>query len=116
MAYVHGRSSGDRRASERSNKTLIKSLRHYVNTRQTDWADHLIGVEMCMNNSKNASTGKSPMELLFGSPIRLVPPMRPSSNIVPAVSEFLERINLSSAIAKDNLAVVKTTQTTICGT
>src|SRR5579859_4787953 len=67
---------------------------------------------MCMNNFKNASTGKSPTELLFGSPIWLVPLMRPSSNIVPAVSEFLERINLSSAIARDNLTVVKTTQTT----
>src|SRR5579859_2258192 len=99
-------------SSERSNKTLIESLRHYVNARQTDWADHLIGVEMCMNNSKNASTGKSPTELLFGSPVRLVPSICPSSNIVPAVSEFLVRINLNSAIAKDNLATAKTTQTT----
>src|SRR5579859_2591566 len=100
------------RSSERSNKTLIESLRHYVNARQTDWGDHLIGVEMCMNNSKNASTGKTPTELLFSSPVRLVPSARPSSNIVPAVSEFPDRINLSSAIAKDNLAVAKTTKTT----
>ena len=99
-------------SSERSNKTLIESLRHYVNAWQTNWVDHLIGVVMCMNNSKNASTGKSPTELLFGSPVRLVPSARPSYNILPAVSEFLERINLSSAIAKDNLAVAKTTQTT----
>jgi hypothetical protein len=99
-------------SSERLNKTLIESLRYYVNGWQTDWADHPIGVEMCMNNSKNVLTGKSPIELLFSSPIRLVPPTCPSSNIIPAISEFLERINLSSAIAKDNLTVVKTTQTT----
>ena len=32
-------------SSERSNKTLIESLRHYVNIRQTDWVEHLVHVE-----------------------------------------------------------------------
>jgi hypothetical protein len=54
-------------SSEQSNKMSIEFLWHYVNARQTDWADHLIGVEMCINNSKNASTGKSLTELLFSS-------------------------------------------------
>jgi len=55
---------------------------------------------------------KSPrLNYYFGSPVWLIPPTRPSSNIIPAVSEFLECINLSSTIAKDNLAIVKTTQT-----
>jgi hypothetical protein len=98
-------------SSERSNKTLIESLRHYVNERQTDWADHLIAVEMCMNNSKNATTGKAPTELLFGTPIRLTPPVR-TSNTVPAVTDFLERIRESTAIARDNHVVAKTHQTT----
>ena len=97
-------------SSERSNKTLIESLRHYVNERQTDWADHLIAVEMCMNNSKNATTGKAPTELLFGAPIRLTPPVR-TSNTVPAVTNFLERIRESTAIARDNHVIAKTHQT-----
>ena len=51
-------------SSERSNKTAIEALGHYLNTRQDDWSEHLIHVETAMNNSVNATTGKSPMELL----------------------------------------------------
>src|SRR5262245_25476247 len=60
-------------SSERSNKTAIESLQQYVNVRQTDWANHLIHIEMAMNNSTNATTTKTPTELLYGVPIRLIP-------------------------------------------
>jgi transposase InsO family protein len=43
-------------SSERSNKTVIEFLRHYVNRRQTDWPDHLVHVETAINNSVNATT------------------------------------------------------------
>ena len=36
---LHPKTDG---SSERSNKMAIESLRHYVNTRQDDWADHLL--------------------------------------------------------------------------
>jgi hypothetical protein len=100
-------------SSERSNKTAIQSLRHLVNTRQTDWADHLINVEVHMNNSVNATTGKTPTELLYGVPLRLFPSPRsqPLSD-VPAVTDYLERIQDSIAIARDRHAEAKTKQTT----
>jgi len=99
-------------SSERSNKTAIESLRHLVNTRQTDWADHLINVEIHMNNSVNATTGKTPTELLYGVPLKLFPSPRsllPSD--VPAVTDYLERIQDSIAIARDRHAEAKTRQT-----
>src|SRR5436190_6970010 len=55
-------------SSQRSNKTMIESLRHYVNLRQSDWADHLIHVEAAMNNSVNATTGKTPLRWSTGPP------------------------------------------------
>src|SRR5436305_13468699 len=49
-------------SSERSNKTMIEALRHYVNLRHSDWADDLIHVEAAVHNSVNASTGKTRTE------------------------------------------------------
>jgi hypothetical protein len=100
-------------SSERSNKTAIEALRSYVNRRQTDWMDHLIHVETAMNNSLNATTKMTPTQLLFGTSIRLFPSFRATAidTPVPAVAEFIERINESVAIAKDNHLAAKTVQT-----
>jgi hypothetical protein len=103
-------------SSERSNKTAIEALRHYVNRRQTDWMDHLIHVEIQMNNSVNATTNFSPTELVFGSRLRLFPTFREgdidtSETTVPAVTEHLDRIVESIAIARDNHLTGKTIQT-----
>jgi hypothetical protein len=59
--------------NERSNKTMIEALRHYVNLRHTDWTDHLIHIESAMNNSTDATTGKTPTELIYGTRLRLFP-------------------------------------------
>jgi hypothetical protein len=34
----------------------IEAIRAYVNRRQTDWAEHLVHVELAMNNLTNATT------------------------------------------------------------
>ena len=100
-------------SSERSNKTIIEALHHYVNARQTDWPDHLIHVETAMNNSVNATTSKTPTELLYGSPIRLFPTPIDKTNVtVPAVSDYIARIEESIAIARDHHAEAKTRQAT----
>src|SRR5437667_5730221 len=52
---------------------IIEALRHYVNLRHSDWAEQLIHVEAAMNNSVNATTGKTPTELVYGTPLRLFP-------------------------------------------
>jgi hypothetical protein len=103
-------------SSERSNKTAIEALRHYVNRRQTDWMDHLIHVETQMNNSVNATTNFSPTELVFGSRLRLFPTFREedidtSATTVPAVTQHLDHIVESIAIARDNHLTAKTLQT-----
>ena len=97
-------------SSERTNKTFIESLRHYINVGQSEWADHLVNVEIRMNNARNATTGMSPTELVFGSPLRLTPTQRLTSTTLPAVSEFLERIHESTQVAKDSHIVAKTRQ------
>jgi len=65
--------------------------------------DHLIHVKTAINNSVNATTKMTPTQLLFGTSIQLFPRFGPNIDTkVPAASEFIERINESIAIAKDN--------------
>ena len=99
-------------SSERSNKTLVEALRHYVNVRQSDWATHLMHVEIIMNNSVNTTTGKAPNELLYGTTVRLFPTIQSQSTIAPAVADYIENIQESIAIARDNHTIAKTKQTT----
>ena len=100
-------------SSERSNKTVIESLRHYVNRRQTDWPDHLVHVETAINNSVNATTDYTPTEMVYGSSVRLFPSFHEVTpdTPVPAVTELLEQISESIAIARDNHLAAKTVQT-----
>ena len=100
-------------SSERSNKTIIESLRHYVNRRQTDWPDHLIHVETAINNSVNATTKYIPTEMVYGSSMCLFPSFHentPDVTPIPAVTELLEQIKESIAITRDNHLVAKTVQ------
>jgi len=99
-------------SSERSNETAIESLRQYINARQTDWADHLVHVESTMNNSVNATTTKTPTELLYGTSLRLIPASIDPTSEIPAITAFLDRIQDSIATAKDQHVVAKTRQTT----
>ena len=94
--------------SEHSNKTAIEALRHYVNTRQDDWSEHLIQVETAMNNSVNATTGKSPMELLYGTHVWLIPHSANISSTISAITDFLEKIDESIQLAKDRHIITKT--------
>ena len=66
-----------------------------------------------MNNSVNATTGKTPTELLHGASIRLFPTAIDKTTVtIPSVADYLERIENSIAIAKDGHVVAKTRQTT----
>lgn len=52
--------------TERMNQTLEHYLRCFVNEEQTSWPCLLKTAEFCCNNHKNMSTGRTPMEALFG--------------------------------------------------
>ena len=68
-----------------------------------------------MNNSVNATTGKTPTELVYGTPLRLFPSpndlAKPDLD-VPAVSDYIQRIQDNIAFARDRHAEAKTKQTT----
>jgi len=100
-------------SSEQSNKTIIESLRQYVNVRQSDWPDHLIHVETAMNNSVNATTGKTPTELLYGCPIRLFPaPVAKDDITIQATADYIAKSEDSITSARDRHAEAKTRQAT----
>jgi hypothetical protein len=52
--------------SELTNQVVEIASRHLINEHQDDWAEHLGEIQFAMNNSPNASTWKSPNELLMG--------------------------------------------------
>ena len=49
--------------TERMNRLLEETLRHYVNPSQDDWDEHLPLIEFAINNSKNKSIGTAPFHL-----------------------------------------------------
>ena len=64
----HPQSDGQ---SEREVRTVITALRAFCNQHQDDWDEHLDMLELGFNNSVQASTQKSPHELLYGTMPRL---------------------------------------------
>src|SRR5277367_5909790 len=68
-----------------------------------------------MNNSVNATTGKTPTEMVYGSLLRLFPSSKDLAKPdldIPAVSDYIQRIQDNIAIARDRHAEAKTKQTT----
>ena len=53
--------------TERANRTIEEMLRAYVNDRQTNWDEILSAAEFAYNDSVNASTGKTPFFMNYGS-------------------------------------------------
>jgi hypothetical protein len=52
--------------SERTNQVVEIALRHLVNDHQDNWVSFIGEVRFAMNNAPNASTGKTPSELMMG--------------------------------------------------
>jgi RNase H-like domain found in reverse transcriptase/Reverse transcriptase (RNA-dependent DNA polymerase)/Integrase zinc binding domain/Chromo (CHRromatin Organisation MOdifier) domain/Retroviral aspartyl protease len=59
--------------TERMNRLVEETLRHYVNPTQSDWDEHLPLVEFAINDSKNASIGTTPFKLNYVWDVRLPP-------------------------------------------
>jgi hypothetical protein len=90
-----------------SEMSKIEELSAYVNTQQTDWSEHLVHVELAMNNSVNATKQQIPTEMLYGTSVCLFPALENADTKVPAI--FVS-VNESIAIAKDNYLTAKTIQ------
>ena len=95
--------------SERSNRTLLQILRHFVNCYGSDWAQHLPTVEFTINSSVSKSTTRAPFELVYGYLPRSFPPIvfDPDN---PASMNFLEQRMLSQLAAQDAIIAAKTEQ------
>jgi hypothetical protein len=52
--------------TERLNQEVEQYLRHFVNERQNDWSSLLVTAEFALNNRMNASTKKSPFQIVYG--------------------------------------------------
>ena len=102
-------------SSERSNKMVIEALCYYVNLKHTNWADHLIHVKAAMNNSINATTGKSLTEMVYGTTLCLFLSPRDlakSNQDVPTITNYIQTIQDNIAIARDHHVEAKTKQVT----
>lgn len=106
-------------ASERTNKTMVQTLRYLVNCEQQGWVKVLPYVRFVMMNTVNALTGISPFYLKTGRSPRLIPPLgvRPplAANEDPETSvacafEFLDSLTHTIAEARDGLIATKTRQ------
>ena len=61
--------------SERTNRTLLQILRHFVNNYGSDWTQHLPTVEFAINSSVLKSMTKAPFELVYRYLPRSLPPI-----------------------------------------
>jgi transposase InsO family protein len=91
--------------SEREIRTLITALRSFCNDHQDDWDDILPMLELGFNTSVQASTQRSPYELLYGQQPRTpldvaVEPLLPR---VPAAKERADRLREGFEFARGKL-------------
>jgi hypothetical protein len=103
-------------ASERTNKTVIQSIRYHVERNQRGWVKALPRIQFAMMNTVNASTGYSGFQLRMGRSPRIIPPIVPTRVLEEWKFEGEAAINLLRSIdndvaeAKDNLLRAKAIQ------
>jgi len=100
--------------SERTNKTVIQSVRFHVERNQMGWKRALPRIRFNIMNSVNKSTGFSPFQLRFGKSPRVLPPLiAPPPNPLREhtnAREVIERLSVDVAESKDNLMLAKISQ------
>ena len=106
----HPQSDGQ---SEREIRTLITALRSFCNAHQDDWDDYLDMLELGFNSAVQASTQRSPFELLYGMKPRLpidvaLAPIAPRN---PAAIDRAERMQVALRFAREQLLSSQERQT-----
>ncbi|SCV73813.1 BQ2448_6243 [Microbotryum intermedium] len=103
---------GTRLSIKRTNKTAIQALQAVVNRQQNNWVRHLANIEFAINASVNASTNKSPFEVVLGRSPRLLPTSlnRPDLPDVPAASDLISERKAVLVEVRDALAAAKVQQ------
>jgi hypothetical protein len=88
--------------TEKANRTLEETIRHYINYQQNNWDELLPGLEHAYNSSVHAPTGLVPFMTLSQIPRSMADILiQPSSTSVECVSEFVLRMQemVTSAVA-----------------
>ena len=105
----HPQSDGQ---SEREIRTLVTALRAFCNEHQDDWDDYLDMLELGFNSAVQASTQRSPFELLYGVKPRLpidvaLAPIAPK---VPAAIDRAERMQAALRFVREQLLTAQQRQ------
>jgi Integrase zinc binding domain/Chromo (CHRromatin Organisation MOdifier) domain len=99
--------------SERTNRTVIQSIRFHVERNQIGWKRSLPRIRFNIMSTLNQSTGFSPFQLRFGKSPRIIPPLintpSPTSEHKSA-QQIIEQLHLDVSEAKDNLRQAKIDQ------
>jgi hypothetical protein len=97
--------------TERTNRTMEETLRHYVNYRPNNRDEVLPAFEHAYNNSVNATTRQVPFELLYGQkPLEFKDFLLPSSTTtVESVTDFVSR--MESLVADASKSIAQANQT-----
>ena len=98
----HPQSDGQ---SEREIRTLITALRSFCNDHQDDWDDYLDMLELGFNCAVQASTQRSPYEMLYGVTPRLPVDVATAAFAPrnPAAIDRAERMQEALRYARDHL-------------
>jgi transposase InsO family protein len=94
---------------EKTNRTVLQTLRMYVNQVGSDWTQHLATVEFAINSAVSRSTGKAPFEIIYGFLPRSFPPIAFDQDN-PASMNFMEDRMLAQMSAQDAIIAAKTEQ------
>ena len=99
----HAESDGQ---TERVNRILEEIIRNYVNYNQDNWDEHLVELEMAINNSIQVSTGFTPFFLNVGQHPRLpidVAVENKEQSVNPTADEILDSLHKHIEQAKENI-------------
>ena len=106
-------------SSERSNKTVIQSLRFHVDRNQSGWIRALPRIRFNIMNTVNKSTGFTPFQLRFGRSPRILPPFvqvpptdnhSSTNNAAETALEVVNHLKFDVMEAQDNLLRAKISQ------
>lgn len=97
--------------TERANRTIIYSLKHYLHSLYETWDEHLIGIEFAYNTSIHPTTGITPFEALYGFNPRSPLTLDAHTYLSPSKSShYLEVIRSRIDAARDHLLQTQLTQ------
>jgi hypothetical protein len=97
--------------TERANRTILYSLKHYLHSLYEDWDLHLVPVEFAYNTSVHAALGATPFEALYGFNPRSPVTLDVSSHLSTSKSaQFLEVLRARVDAAREHLLQTQISQ------